>query len=242
MRSRQRPPHSGVSNAIGRLPRSCVQNRGLHATFPRSGLPGAACVKCHSDHNGVDFQTDPMGSHSEGIRSCEDRIRARREARGRELPLLPYRATYLRTSAHSARGKDLNSNLAWSLARLHHLPRGQAPGPLRNRLRAMPLDRRLESSEHRQGDLRPLKDPLSTDRANIGTFSARAVTPPGRTASRDIRGFSFRSCSDCHRDPHKGEFKQGCDSCHTTFTWKKSSFTTTFDHSKTNFPLLGKAP
>ncbi len=29
---------------------------GLHATFPRSGPPGAACVKCHSDHNGVGFQ------------------------------------------------------------------------------------------------------------------------------------------------------------------------------------------
>src|ERR1039458_1784621 len=32
------------------------QNKGLHATFPRSGAPGASCVKCHSDHNGVDFQ------------------------------------------------------------------------------------------------------------------------------------------------------------------------------------------
>ncbi len=32
------------------------QNRGLHATYPRAGAPGAACVKCHSDHNGADFQ------------------------------------------------------------------------------------------------------------------------------------------------------------------------------------------
>ncbi|MDE3063707.1 MAG: cytochrome C, partial [Acidobacteriota bacterium] len=32
------------------------QNKGLHATFPRSGEQGAACVKCHSDHNGANFQ------------------------------------------------------------------------------------------------------------------------------------------------------------------------------------------
>ena len=32
------------------------QNRGLHATFPRSSIEGAACIKCHSDHNGADFQ------------------------------------------------------------------------------------------------------------------------------------------------------------------------------------------
>jgi hypothetical protein len=32
------------------------QNSGLHATYPRSGPQGASCVKCHSDHNGVNFQ------------------------------------------------------------------------------------------------------------------------------------------------------------------------------------------
>ena len=32
------------------------QHKGLHATFPQSGPPGAACVKCHSDHNGIDFK------------------------------------------------------------------------------------------------------------------------------------------------------------------------------------------
>jgi hypothetical protein len=31
------------------------RNYGLHATFPRSGPAGAACVKCHSDHNGENF-------------------------------------------------------------------------------------------------------------------------------------------------------------------------------------------
>ena len=31
------------------------QHKGLHATYPQTGAPGAACVKCHSDHNGEDF-------------------------------------------------------------------------------------------------------------------------------------------------------------------------------------------
>jgi Class III cytochrome C family. len=53
-------------------------------------------------------------------------------------------------------------------------------------------------------------------------------------------GLKFASCSDCHRDPHKGAFRQGCDSCHSTTTWKKSSFSSTFDHSKTHFALQGK--
>src|SRR5450631_4314896 len=30
-------------------------NHGLHSTYPRTGPTGAFCVKCHSDHNGLDF-------------------------------------------------------------------------------------------------------------------------------------------------------------------------------------------
>ena len=56
------------------------------------------------------------------------------------------------------------------------------------------------------------------------------------------------SCTNCHNDPHKGQFKErmqqarvggtpaGCEACHTTKSWKELSG---FDHSKTNFALLG---
>ena len=53
-------------------------------------------------------------------------------------------------------------------------------------------------------------------------------------------GLKFDRCSACHNDPHRGEFKQGCESCHSTATWKRSSFAAQFDHSKTKYPLLGK--
>ncbi|MGO9481189.1 MAG: cytochrome C [Candidatus Kryptoniota bacterium] len=49
----------------------------------------------------------------------------------------------------------------------------------------------------------------------------------------------FSSCSDCHADPHKGQFKQPCSSCHMTESFITIS-KTEFDHSKTSFPLLGK--
>ncbi len=56
------------------------------------------------------------------------------------------------------------------------------------------------------------------------------------------------SCTSCHADPHKGQFKErmlqprtggtaaGCEACHSTRSWKELS---RFDHSKTSFPLLG---
>jgi Cytochrome c7 and related cytochrome c len=60
--------------------------------------------------------------------------------------------------------------------------------------------------------------------------------------------FEDRSCTGCHVDPHKGQFRErmemkrpdgtvmGCEACHTTATWKEL---TRFDHSKTEFPLIG---
>jgi hypothetical protein len=56
------------------------------------------------------------------------------------------------------------------------------------------------------------------------------------------------SCTSCHADPHKGQFKErmlqargtrgpaGCEACHSTKSWKELS---RFDHSRTSFPLLG---
>jgi hypothetical protein len=60
--------------------------------------------------------------------------------------------------------------------------------------------------------------------------------------------FDDRSCTVCHADPHKGQFKDrmlltnaagaplGCPACHNTESWHDLR---AFDHSKTSFPLLG---
>lgn len=52
--------------------------------------------------------------------------------------------------------------------------------------------------------------------------------------------FSNFRCESCHEDFHKGQFRQqmaehSCAECHSTATWKMTSF----DHSKTKFPLVG---
>jgi hypothetical protein len=47
-----------------------------------------------------------------------------------------------------------------------------------------------------------------------------------------------QNCYSCHRkdDTHKGSLGKECESCHVADNWKKVRF----DHSKTDFPLLGK--
>lgn len=59
--------------------------------------------------------------------------------------------------------------------------------------------------------------------------------------------FDDLSCTGCHRDPHRGQFRDrmakmhdgrpaGCEACHTVSSWKDLS---RFDHGTTRFALLG---
>ncbi|MFI5006575.1 MAG: cytochrome c3 family protein [Solirubrobacterales bacterium] len=58
------------------------------------------------------------------------------------------------------------------------------------------------------------------------------------TSRRVFRGTAFQSCTACHRDSHAGRLGQSCTTCHTTQSWSAAS--TTFDHSKSGYPLLGR--
>jgi len=66
---------------------------------------------------------------------------------------------------------------------------------------------------------------------------------PGPDRQPRYTGIAFRACSDCHADPHRGGFSEGCESCHRTSGWKAvatSKMDQSFDHSRTAYPLLGK--
>lgn len=60
----------------------------------------------------------------------------------------------------------------------------------------------------------------------------------GRLIPR-FKPLSFKRCSDCHADPHRGKMSARCADCHTTRGWKIIN-QRTFDHNATRFPLVGK--
>ncbi len=55
---------------------------------------------------------------------------------------------------------------------------------------------------------------------------------------RIFKGVHFASCEDCHRDVHNGKFGKDCAKCHSVVSFKQIN-ESQFDHSKTNYPLIG---
>jgi len=53
-------------------------------------------------------------------------------------------------------------------------------------------------------------------------------------------GLKFKQCLDCHKDIHKGKFGTNCEECHSVESFKNVKNIKSFDHSKTNFKLVGR--
>lgn len=82
--------------------------------------------------------------------------------------------------------------------------------------------------------------------ARLALTGAHAATPCAKchvqgADGRRVFRFAAVHCESCHQDHHGGQFRnlmagQSCAACHSTREWHQTSF----DHSKTNFALLGK--
>lgn len=54
-----------------------------------------------------------------------------------------------------------------------------------------------------------------------------------------FKNIPFQNCNSCHKDVHAGSFGTNCSSCHQTSSFKTIN-NSNFDHSRTQFPLVGK--
>ena len=213
--------------------------KGLHATYPQDGGPGAACAKCHSDHNGENFNL----VHWNPTQGNFDHTKTGYTLDGKH-------ATLECRTCHTLKHIPVANRPALSTKDLNHTYMGLGTGCLdchedkhQGRFGANCTQCHTTSSwkgaklDERNFDHSKTRFKLTGAHLNV---ECKKCHTAGQDGQPKYAGIAFDTCAACHTDPHKGEFKQDCGSCHSTATWKKSTFTTTFDHSKTKYPLLGK--
>jgi len=221
----------------GEIGARIAAKKGLHATYNLKPGSSQECASCHSEHNGADF------------------------------PLIKWD---IKTFDHKQTGYPLQGkHAALTCVECHSpskIPALERVGIKTNLnhtfLGLSPTCTTCHTDEHK-GRLGPNCSQChnSTDwkTINIAQFdhsktrypltglhvqvSCQKCHTPGADNKPRYTDIPFGQCSDCHRDPHRGSFAQGCQSCHSTSGWKKvfaHAVNESFDHSKTRFPLWGK--
>jgi hypothetical protein len=211
-------------------------NKGFHAQLGMKNPNGRDCVRCHLEHNGEDFtlihwepslkQFDhrqagyPLVDKHAGV-ACEkchlpSHITAAAKPLIKETDLT---RTYMGLSQDCVScHEDIHKGqLGPDCTTCHNI---------------------VDWKQAKQFDHSKTKYPLTGAHAQVACEKCHFPTGPEKTVK--YTGLKFEACIDCHMDPHKGEFKGTCESCHTTASWHKVTMTSEqFDHSKTKYPLLG---
>lgn len=80
---------------------------------------------------------------------------------------------------------------------------------------------------------------LTGEHLHVDCVKCHSVEVNNGKKQKKLKGLNFSNCSPCHSDVHKGSLGKDCKSCHVTKSFRIIN-QSTFNHSKTRFPLVGK--
>jgi hypothetical protein len=208
---------------------------GYHAQLKMSDPTSKDCVRCHREHNGADFQ---LVHWDKPIRQF-NHAQAGYVLQGKHANL---GCEKCHTPAHmdlAEKSLIQRADLAKSYLGLsqncvtcHQDPHKGDLGPDCQRCHNF-----VDWKQASQFDHSKTKYPLTGLHSKVSCEKCHVPAGPSHTAQ--FTGLKFGACVDCHTDPHRGEFKTTCESCHNTSGWQNVTMSDEFDHSKTKFPLLG---
>ncbi len=223
--------HSEIASRI-------AARRGLHASYNLKAGSSQDCVRCHSEHNGED---SPL---IEWDIKTFDHKQTGYVLEGKHAGLACSRchnAEHVLPSEHLAiRVKDLNKTFLGISPNCVTCHQDQHKGRLGENCLQCHGYNDWKTVSVGRFDHSQTRFPLTGLHAQV---ACQKCHKPGPDNIPRYAGIAFGTCSDCHSDPHRGSFTQGCQACHNTSGWKRVSAQAVnerFDHSNTKFPLLGK--
>jgi nitrate/TMAO reductase-like tetraheme cytochrome c subunit len=201
--------------------------RGFHAS---AEVQGKNCFKCHSEHHGRKFRIvniDPKkfdhnkaGYKLEGTHAttkCNDCHLAKFISDGE---IKKRKGTYLGLSSDCIScHEDFHKNtLGTDCSKCHNT---------------------VKYSSAIKFDHNKSKYKLTGLHLKVDCAKCHPKEKGNEKVFRVFKVAAFSNCSPCHQDVHKGKFGVDCQSCHQTVGFKIINGNS-FDHNKTDFPLVGK--
>lgn len=204
------------------------QRKGYHAS---SEVTGKDCFACHSEHHGRNFEIIRFdentfnhaltgykltGAHQkQECSAChKDEFIASPELRKKKETFLG-----LRTECIACHKDVHQGTLSKNCASCHNTEAFE-PAVL---------------FDHAKTDF-----PLRGKHKTVDCKSCHAESILNGEPFQRFAGVPFNSCVDCHDDPHNNRLGRDCKGCHTEESFNVFIGKSTFNHSQTAFPLIGK--
>ncbi|MCX6287225.1 MAG: cytochrome C [Bacteroidetes bacterium] len=203
-------------------------HKGYHAS---SEVKGKNCTSCHSDHHGLTFQIIRFdkekfnhtltgftlsGAHSKKV--CKDCHKAEFIANGK---LKSKKFTYLGLNTNCLPcHTDYHQKTITAPCLNCHGDAAFKPAPKFNHASA--------------------KFPLQGMHQTVPCVKCHPVTMTNTIKFQQFSGILYKQCSNCHTDPHHGQFGPNCMSCHSEASFHTVKGISNFDHFKTKYPLENK--
>jgi len=214
-----------------------AQRRGMHAVWLPAKVTGKDCLSCHSEHNGENF---PL-IHWQPNREAIDHSKTGFPLTGRHSKINCtdcHKAENIQAAARSSiLMKDLNRTYLGLSSACVSCHKDEHHGQVGNdcaRCHTAETWKPASGFNHANS-----KYPLTGVHETVACAKCHISIPDAKPYVK-YTGLSFEKCTGCHADPHKGSFTAPCESCHNTTSWTRVAQLEGFDHSKTNYPLVGK--
>ena len=209
------------------IKRNLQQNSGFHST---EKVKEQKCWNCHSEHHGRKFRIvnfnkdnfnhsstgfDLLGSHKKT--DCEKCHTSKNIS---DVELKKRAKTFL----------GLSTDCVSCHEDVHKNTLGKDCSSCHNNDKFNPA----EKFDHNKAKFKLTGSHVKTD-----CIKCHPVSGSGKKKFQKFKNIQFSSCLSCHKDFHKGKFGNDCTKCHNTSSFKNID-KNSFDHSKTDFKLLGK--
>jgi hypothetical protein len=204
------------------------QNKGYHAS---GEVKGKQCVVCHSDHHGLTFQIvrfdksrfnhdltgfQLLGAHAgKECKTChKSEFISSGSIRSKKFTYLGLTTTCVPCHA------DYHQQTLASTCTDCHTYDAFKPAPKFDHSKAL---------FH-----------LTGSHQTVPCIKCHPVTTKNNAQFQQFKGILFKSCTNCHTDPHKNQFGPDCRQCHNDLSFHTIKGISNFDHSKTAFRLEDK--
>jgi hypothetical protein len=203
-------------------------NRGYHSS---EGVKGKKCVECHSEHHGRNFEIARFDEDSFDHNLTGFRLAGKhgtlecKKCHNEKLILDP----------------DLKKRSNTFLGM------GTSCADCHEDYHQATLSKECNTC-HGKDSFKPAEF-FNHDKAQYQLTGAHQKTDCIKCHKQEVRNgknfqvfknIQYNNCKNCHDDIHKGKLGNNCESCHTTESFHLLSNSESFDHSKTNFSLIGK--